>query len=64
MKHIWFGNGSSVFIFMSYAVPGYVLGALMMVFLAARWNGFHGRFYRTQLREYADRKCQCDGWNQ
>ena len=39
MKHnAWFDNGSSVFIFMGYAVPGYVLGALMMVFLAARWE--------------------------
>ena len=28
MKHnTWFDNGSSVFIFMGYAVPGYVLGA-------------------------------------
>ena len=41
MKHnTWFDNGSSVFIFMGYAVPGYVLGALMMVFLAARWEWF------------------------
>ena len=41
MKHnTWFDNGSSVFIFMGYAVPGYVLGALMMVFLAACWEWF------------------------
>ena len=39
MKHnSWFDNGSSVFIFTGYAIPGYVLGALMMVFLAARWE--------------------------
>ena len=36
----WFDNGSSIFIFMGYAVPGYVLGALLVVFLAARWEWF------------------------
>ena len=41
MRHnTWFDNGTSVFIFMGYAIPGYVLGALMMVFLAARWEVF------------------------
>ena len=41
MKHnTWFDNGSSVFIFMGYAVPGYVLGALMMVFPRRAGNGF------------------------
>ena len=53
MKHnTWFDNGSSVFIFMGYAIPGYVLGALMMVFLAARWEifptrGFTGPNYES-----------------
>lgn len=53
MKHnTWFDNGSSVFIFMGYAIPGYVLGALMMVFLAARWEwfptgGFVGPHYES-----------------
>jgi ABC-type dipeptide/oligopeptide/nickel transport system permease component len=41
MRHnTWFDNGTSVFIFMGYAVPGYVLGALLVVFLAARWEVF------------------------
>ena len=41
VKHnTWFDNGSSIFIFTGYAVPGYVLGALMVVFLAARWEIF------------------------
>ena len=37
MKHNgWFDNLSSVGIFMGYSIPGYVLGALLFVFLAAR----------------------------
>jgi len=55
MKHnTLFDNGSSVFIFMGYAIPGYVLGALMMVFLASRWGwfptgGFVGPNYESLL---------------
>jgi len=42
----WVDTGSSVLIFAGYAVPGYVLGALLLVFTAARlrWfpmGGFH-----------------------
>ncbi|MGY8651309.1 MAG: ABC transporter permease [Verrucomicrobiia bacterium] len=58
MRHnTWFDNGSSVFIFMGYAVPGYVLGALMVVFLAARWEvfptgGFVGdNFHNTPVEQ-------------
>lgn len=53
MRHnTWFDNGSSIFIFMGYAVPGYVLGALLVVFLAARaeWfptGGFVGEHYES-----------------
>ncbi len=48
IKHqTWVDTGSSVLIFMGYAVPGYVLGALLIVLLAAhlRWfpmGGFVG----------------------
>ena len=48
LKHrTWVDTGSSVLIFMGYAVPGYVLGALLIVFFAAhlRWfpmGGFVG----------------------
>ncbi len=46
----WFDNFSSILVFMGYAVPGYVLGALLLVFLAARlqWfpmGGFHSIDY-------------------
>jgi microcin C transport system permease protein len=40
IKHqTWVDTGTSVLIFMGYAVPGYVLGALLIVFFAAhlRW---------------------------
>jgi ABC-type dipeptide/oligopeptide/nickel transport system permease component len=53
MKHnTWFDNGSSIFIFMGYSVPGYVLGALTVVFLAARLElfptgGFVGPNYES-----------------
>ena len=53
MKHnTWFDNGSSIFIFMGYSIPGYVLGALTVVFLAARleWfptGGFVGQNYES-----------------
>jgi len=41
IKHrTWIDTGSSVFIFMGYAVPGYVLGALLIVFFAARLRWF------------------------
>jgi microcin C transport system permease protein len=41
IKHrTWVDTGSSVLIFMGYAVPGYVLGALLVVFLAARLQWF------------------------
>lgn len=36
----WIDTGTSVLIFMGYAVPGYVLGALLVVFLAARLHWF------------------------
>jgi microcin C transport system permease protein len=36
----WIDTGTSVLIFMGYAVPGYVLGALLVVFLAARLQWF------------------------
>ncbi len=41
LKHrTWVDTGSSVLIFMGYAVPGYVLGALLIVFFAARLRWF------------------------
>ena len=52
MKHnTWVDNGTSVLIFVGYSIPGYVLGALMMVFLAARMElfptgGFEGEHYQ------------------
>ncbi len=36
----WVDTGSSVLIFAGYAVPGYVLGALLLVFFAARLRWF------------------------
>ena len=33
-------NLSSIFIFMGYAIPGYVLGALLVVFAAVKWRWF------------------------
>ena len=36
----WVDTGSSVLIFMGYAIPGYVLGALLLVFFAARLRWF------------------------
>lgn len=36
----WIDTTSSVLIFMGYAVPGYVLGALLIVFFAARLRWF------------------------
>ena len=68
MKHnTWFDNGSSVFIFMGYAVPGYVLGALMMVFLAARleWfptGGFVGPHYESTLIENVSVTADSSEW--
>ena len=53
MKHnTWIDNGSSIFIFMGYSIPGYVLGALTVVFLAARLElfptgGFVGPNYES-----------------
>lgn len=41
IKHrTWIDNVSSILVFIGYAVPGYVLGALLIVFLAARWQWF------------------------
>lgn len=41
IKHqTWVDTGTSVLIFMGYAVPGYVLGALLIVFFAARLRWF------------------------
>ncbi len=41
IKHrTWVDTSTSVLIFMGYAVPGYVLGALLVVFLAARLHWF------------------------
>lgn len=35
-----FDNLSSIFIFLGYAVPGYALGALFVVYFGARWHWF------------------------
>ncbi|MEM7386188.1 MAG: ABC transporter permease subunit [Verrucomicrobiota bacterium] len=35
-----FDNISSIIVFGAYAIPGYALGALLVVFLAARWEWF------------------------
>ncbi|HTJ78952.1 MAG TPA: ABC transporter permease subunit [Rariglobus sp.] len=41
IKHrTWVDTGSSVLIFAGYAIPGYVLGALLLVFFAARLRWF------------------------
>lgn len=41
LKHrTWLDSSSSVLIFAGYAVPGYVLGALMLVYLSAKWRWF------------------------
>jgi len=41
IKHrTWVDTGTSVLVFMGYAVPGYVLGALLIVFFAARLRWF------------------------
>ncbi len=41
IKHrTWIDNLSSLVIFIGYAVPGYVLGSLLVVFVAARWGWF------------------------
>lgn len=36
----WMDNSSSILIFMGYAIPNYVLGSLLVVFLAARLEWF------------------------
>ncbi len=36
----WLDNASSVLVFAGYAVPGYALGAVMMVYLGAKWSVF------------------------
>ncbi|MEZ5304931.1 MAG: ABC transporter permease [Verrucomicrobiales bacterium] len=33
-------TGSSVLVFLGYAIPGYALGSILVVFLAARWGWF------------------------
>ena len=41
MKHnTWVDNSTSVGIFVGYAIPGYALGALLVVFCASRWGWF------------------------
>lgn len=41
VKHkSWFDSFSSIFIFVGYAIPGYALGALLVVFLGARLGWF------------------------
>jgi len=45
-------TASSVVVFVGYAIPGYALGALLVVYLAARWawfpmGGFRGAEYET-----------------
>lgn len=36
----WFDSASSVFIFMGFAIPGFALGAVLLVFLGARMEWF------------------------
>lgn len=41
IKHrTWIDNGSSILVFIGYAVPGYALGALLLLFFAARRDWF------------------------
>ena len=69
MRHnTWFDNGSSIFIFMGYAVPGYVLGALLVVFLAARWEwfptgGFVGDHYESTPVQSVSVQAGSDRWS-
>ena len=69
MKHnTWFDNGSSVLIFMGYSIPGYVLGALTVVFLAARLElfptgGFVGPNYESTPIENVSVSSKSSQWN-
>jgi len=45
-----FDNVSSIVVFIGYAIPGWVLGVLMLMLFASRWEvfplgGFHGDFF-------------------
>lgn len=41
MKHnTWIDNSTSVLIFMGYAIPGYVLGFLLILFCSVQWEWF------------------------
>lgn len=41
IKHrTWIDNATSVLIFVGYAIPNFVLGVFLLVFLAARWGWF------------------------
>ena len=45
-------NFTSILVFAGYAIPGYALGALLVVFLAARWEWFPmGGFHSDEFEE-------------
>ncbi len=54
MKHnTWVDNTTSVGIFVGYAIPGYALGALLVVFFASRWELFPiGGFTHVDFEDF------------
>lgn len=53
IKHrTWLDTTTSVVVFVGYAIPGYALGALLVVYLAARWSWFPMGGFRSS--DYMD----------
>lgn len=65
IKHqSWFDNISSIFVFVGYAIPGYVVAVILMTYLAAAWGWFPiGGFTSESFDEMSKWEQFWDIWN-
>ena len=65
IKHqTWFDNVSSVFVFVGYAIPGYVVAVILLTYLASAWEWFPlGGFVSDRFDELTAWEKFVDVWH-